>query len=66
MLIYYSNTYSTNEGSNSGYQSFFHPQNKFKGIGVVTEELSNSGPAYPVIVFTPISNLSQIITNLEL
>ncbi len=55
-------TFSTNPTRNPGYQSFFHPDNKFKGIGIVCEEPSNY-VAYPVIVFSP-ENLTQIISNL--
>ncbi|MEJ5352461.1 MAG: sialidase family protein [Melioribacteraceae bacterium] len=59
-------TYSTTSARNPGYQTFFHPENKFKGIGITIEELSDSGPAYPVIVFTPITGLQTLLNNLGL
>ena len=36
----------------SVYQSFFHPLNQFKGIGVCFHETANNSCAYPEIYFT--------------
>lgn len=58
-------THSTSPLRRPGYQSFFHPQNKFKGIGITYEEPSNV-LAYPVVIFTPPTGLSGILTSLGL
>ena len=55
----------SNVGSdkNSGYQSFFHPQNQYKGIGICFAEISYT-QAYPIIFFTPISGIIDVIQGL--
>ncbi|MEG8946598.1 sialidase family protein [Rosettibacter firmus] len=58
-------TYTTNEGRNPGYQIFFHPENKFNGIGITVDEPSNTY-SYPVVVFSNIQGLSQLLINLGL
>jgi len=46
-----------NQGQNgtfaSGYQSFYHPLNQYKGIGIsFIENPNNHSQAFPIIVFT--------------
>ncbi|MFA6401586.1 MAG: hypothetical protein WCX31_08175 [Salinivirgaceae bacterium] len=46
----------------SGYQSFYHPINQFKGIGCCFE--CSSSYSYPKIVFTPESDMVNILNTL--
>ncbi|MFA6401585.1 MAG: sialidase family protein [Salinivirgaceae bacterium] len=50
----------------SGYQSFFHPINQYKGIGVCFKEAVSNSIAYPVIVFTNISGMKNVLVALGL
>jgi len=58
-------TYSTNPLRRPGYQTFYQPDYKFKGIGITIEEPSST-VSYPVIIFTSVNGFSQILTNLGL
>lgn len=49
----------------SGYQSFFLPLNQYKGIGVYFKEDGN-GLAYPIIVFTNIVGMMDVLIALGL
>lgn len=57
--------YDYNGTLNSGYQSFFLPYNQYKGIGLSFKEVSSS-VAYPVIVFTKISGMNNVLSTLGL
>jgi hypothetical protein len=45
----------------SGYQSFFQPLNQYKGIGVCFHEIVVNQTAYPVIVFTKINEMTDVL-----
>ena len=49
----------------NGYQSFFLPQNQYKGIGVGFKEV-NSANAYPIVQFTNISGMKNVLVALGL
>ena len=49
----------------SGYQSFYQPLNQYKGIGVGFKE-SGTYLAYPIVVFTNISDMKDVLIELGL
>lgn len=49
----------------SGYQSFYQPLNQYKGIGVGFKE-SGAYLAYPIVVFTNISDMKDVLIELGL
>lgn len=55
-------TYSSIPTANPGYQTFYHPDNKFRGIGITCEEQSDSY-SWPIVVFSPTS-ITNILTSL--
>jgi len=61
-------TWSANDRPELGLQSFFHPFNQFKGIGVCFERaVSLPNSSYPVIVFTDtVSMIQDVLQNLNL
>jgi hypothetical protein len=55
--------YLSGSDDRSGYQSFFLPLNQYKGIGIVFKEVSED-IAYPVIVFTEIEGMTNVLVSL--
>lgn len=52
--------------STSGYQSFFHPLNQFKGIGNTFVYGGSPSSRYPKIVFTPEDDMISLLETLGL
>lgn len=53
----------------SGYQSFFHPLNQYKGIGVAFKEILddyNEQKSYPIVPFTNILGMNDVLIALGL
>jgi hypothetical protein len=50
----------------SGYQSFFQPLNQYNGIGICFEDYTSSEVAYPLVKFTNISGMKDVLVALGL